>query len=638
MGSSSECYVLKWNEFHVSVANSFTDLRNEDEFLDVTIAIDQDHQLQAHKVILSASSPYFHSLLKRNPSQHGQHPVLVMPPNIRYSDLVAVIDFIYQGEVKIPITEFTEFISLAQMLKIKGLTEDMDKGDHTKKVKAQPPQPKLPPGTQMARRRSGPQVPQASNQQAKRPRLLGAPPMGNAPKFGPPGLQQLPPGPPPEEKDFNEDEEELDDGDVHELEDDLYNTGYEEQYEGQQFPMEQPPPNAQQPGGPGPSPSSAGQAGPPPQAGTSGSSAGLQLTGLLCPKCRIMCHGVEALKDHISNVHGLMTGPTGQPQQPQDDKKSHICHICDKGFKTAKYVQTHIKRVHKVAASDQHHQEDHAGMMLDPNLSGGMLSPPKKKGRPKKKDQLVSSSGPGSFDPTMAGRPIGQVPPAPRSTQDIPEASRPPIQQLDRNSPMRQRPAGMMSPSPSKRPIPPHGMMGQGFRPRGPIPSLLQQQMHQQGGPHQPPQPMDMKRLGMKLGGSISISSSEPALGMMSPQASPRRPMPSTSRGSGNVSSPRSDPMPSSSRPPGGSGVQRQGSVVMQSDPIIKEEPMEDDLYEEGEEEMAEDYEEGEEAYGEEEEDDDDEDGDYGQASLDAMYGTEAPYDDEADQSGNYQQ
>jgi hypothetical protein len=76
----------------------------------------------------------------------------------------------------------------------------------------------------------------------------------------------------------------------------------------------------------------------------------------------------------------------------------------------------------------------------------------------------------------------------------------------------------------------------------------------------------------------------------------------------------------------------------MQSDPIIKEEPMEDDLYEEGEEEMAEDYEEGEEAYGEEEEDDDDEDGDYGQASLDAMYGTEAPYDDEADQSGNYQQ
>jgi hypothetical protein len=648
MGSSSECYVLKWNEFHASVANSFTDLRNEDEFLDVTVAIDQDHQLRAHKVILSASSPYFRSLLKRNPAQH---PVLVMPPNIRYSDLVAVIDFIYQGEVKIPDTEFNEFVSLAQLLKIKGLTEDsMEKGDTKKAKTPHQQQPKLPSGTQMVRGRSGPPPP--CTQQAKRPRLLGPPSMENTSKFGgPPGLHQMN-TPTPEEKEFNEDDlDDEDDDDVHEVEDDDSNAIYagyeEEQYEGQEFP--QTPSQQPEPGPSGPPPSAPSQ----PQAGTSG-SAGLLLTGLLCPKCRVMCHGVEALKEHMGKAHGMSTGPTtaDQPPQPQEeDKKYHICHICDKGFKTAKYVQAHIKRVHKVArALDQHHQPEDPGMLMDPNQPG-MLSPPKKKaGRPKKKDQVGNSVAPQGFDQgMMAGRPIGQVPPAPRqSSQDVPEASRPPIQhQQDRNSPMmmnqRQRPSPC---SPSKRPMQPQGLIGQQeFRPRCPPPLLLQQQHQQQQMPqqgHHPQQTMDIKRLGMKLGGSISIISSEPLSGMP-PQAAPRRPITTTSRTQpGHVSSPRSDALStsssSSSRPPVSAG-QRQVGALIQPDPLeVKEEPM-DDMYEEGEEMPEEDYEEGEEAYGEEEEEEEEDDGDYGQVAHDGMYGAEAPYDDnEGDRGGNYQQ
>ena len=142
MGSDSEYLNLSWNEFQSSVANSFMDLRNKDEFLDVTLAIDQDHQCQAHKVILSASSPYFRGVLKKNPAQH---PILVMPPNVKYTDLTALIDFIYQGEVKIHQTELEEFLSLAGLLKIKGLTEDLKASE----IKNKPPTKPQGSGSQL---------------------------------------------------------------------------------------------------------------------------------------------------------------------------------------------------------------------------------------------------------------------------------------------------------------------------------------------------------------------------------------------------------------------------------------------------------------------------------------------------------
>ena len=61
MGSSTEFYNLTWNEFQTTVATSFQDMRSSNEFLDVTLTTDEDHQCQAHKVILSASSRAFFS-------------------------------------------------------------------------------------------------------------------------------------------------------------------------------------------------------------------------------------------------------------------------------------------------------------------------------------------------------------------------------------------------------------------------------------------------------------------------------------------------------------------------------------------------------------------------------------------------
>lgn len=68
-------YALKWNDYQSSILNSFRHLRDEEDFVDVTIACDDQRSFTAHKVVLSACSPYFRRLLKANPCEH---PIIIL--------------------------------------------------------------------------------------------------------------------------------------------------------------------------------------------------------------------------------------------------------------------------------------------------------------------------------------------------------------------------------------------------------------------------------------------------------------------------------------------------------------------------------------------------------------------------------
>lgn len=61
--SGEQQYSLRWNDFHSSILSSFRHLRDEEDFVDVTLACDSS-SYTAHKVVLSACSPYFRRLLK----------------------------------------------------------------------------------------------------------------------------------------------------------------------------------------------------------------------------------------------------------------------------------------------------------------------------------------------------------------------------------------------------------------------------------------------------------------------------------------------------------------------------------------------------------------------------------------------
>ena len=114
----SEKFCLKWNDFETNISSAFRYLRDDKDFFDVTLVC-EDEQIQAHKVILSACSPFVHKVLSRNPHQH---PLLFMK-GIRYSDIKSVLDFMYHGEVNVAQEELNPFLAVTEELKVKGLTQ-----------------------------------------------------------------------------------------------------------------------------------------------------------------------------------------------------------------------------------------------------------------------------------------------------------------------------------------------------------------------------------------------------------------------------------------------------------------------------------------------------------------------------------
>ena len=113
----SEKFSLKWNDFQSVVSQSFSVLREESDFYDVTLVSDDHTQISAHKLVLSASSQFFKSILKKNPHSH---PLLYLS-GVDSSSLGFVLDYIYQGEVQIYQNELDNFLEVAQKLKIQGL-------------------------------------------------------------------------------------------------------------------------------------------------------------------------------------------------------------------------------------------------------------------------------------------------------------------------------------------------------------------------------------------------------------------------------------------------------------------------------------------------------------------------------------
>ena len=70
MFNPGEKYCLRWNDFENNMSSAFKDIKDDEDFLDVTLACGGNKQIQAHKVILAACSPFFRSVLKNNPHQH----------------------------------------------------------------------------------------------------------------------------------------------------------------------------------------------------------------------------------------------------------------------------------------------------------------------------------------------------------------------------------------------------------------------------------------------------------------------------------------------------------------------------------------------------------------------------------------
>jgi len=115
----NEKFCLRWNDFESNISVAFQELRDDKDLFDVTLACD-DEQIQSHKMILSACSPFFRNILRRNPHTH---PLIYMK-GVKYNDLQSVLNFMYHGEVNVAQEDLNSFLAVAEDLRVKGLTQN----------------------------------------------------------------------------------------------------------------------------------------------------------------------------------------------------------------------------------------------------------------------------------------------------------------------------------------------------------------------------------------------------------------------------------------------------------------------------------------------------------------------------------
>jgi len=59
----AEQFCVKWRAYDASISQAFRDLKSNKNFLDVTVVCKDYINLEAHKVVLGACSPFFRMVL-----------------------------------------------------------------------------------------------------------------------------------------------------------------------------------------------------------------------------------------------------------------------------------------------------------------------------------------------------------------------------------------------------------------------------------------------------------------------------------------------------------------------------------------------------------------------------------------------
>ncbi|XP_023703638.1 longitudinals lacking protein, isoforms N/O/W/X/Y isoform X6 [Cryptotermes secundus] len=196
MGSEQQ-FCLKWNNHQSTIVAGFDTLLESGTLVDCTLAAEGQY-LKAHKVVLSACSPYFELLL----SQHDEkHPIVILK-DVKFQELKAMVDYMYHGEVNISQDQLGALLKAAESLQIKGLSdsggggsererENVDKRHHgTRKQTVPPPQPRsspIPPhSSTLGHRRPAPPPPAAP------PPIVDLPEDDSPPPSRPPPLPRVP--------------------------------------------------------------------------------------------------------------------------------------------------------------------------------------------------------------------------------------------------------------------------------------------------------------------------------------------------------------------------------------------------------------------------------------------------------------
>ncbi|XP_050697793.1 longitudinals lacking protein, isoforms H/M/V-like isoform X16 [Eriocheir sinensis] len=197
---------LKWNNHRSTFFHILSEVRGKHTYTDATLACEGKF-FPVHKLVMSTCSDYFAEIFEKTPCRN---PVVVLK-DIKRTDLEALLDYMYIGEVDVRQSELAGLIKAAECLRIKGLAVPDE--DPTKAHRKGPPVPEPPhsPPAKRKRRDSGgrgapsPPPPRGASQSssshasAAAPVPSQAPPPSSVPESHVPSQPMPPPAAPAQE-------------------------------------------------------------------------------------------------------------------------------------------------------------------------------------------------------------------------------------------------------------------------------------------------------------------------------------------------------------------------------------------------------------------------------------------------------
>ena len=122
-GKNNQCS-LKWNNYEENLLSVFDQLLQQEALVDVTLAT-EGKSLRCHKVVLSACSSYFKSIL--SDTDQTQHPIVILR-DVSYAELKFIVQYMYKGEMNVSQEELPSILKIAEDLQLHGLVDFESKG------------------------------------------------------------------------------------------------------------------------------------------------------------------------------------------------------------------------------------------------------------------------------------------------------------------------------------------------------------------------------------------------------------------------------------------------------------------------------------------------------------------------------
>ena len=112
-----ENYSLKWHTYSDHLKSMMKEMMMNEDFSDVTLVTEDKKHIMANINILSACSPVFKDILKK---EKNTSPIMYLR-GIQYTEMESIMQFIYLGEATFYEERMDELLSVAKSLEIKEL-------------------------------------------------------------------------------------------------------------------------------------------------------------------------------------------------------------------------------------------------------------------------------------------------------------------------------------------------------------------------------------------------------------------------------------------------------------------------------------------------------------------------------------